>query len=236
MSTPIKKYSASINHWPLEDRPREKLFKHGEHSLSHSELLAILLRTGTQGQSAVDLAREILRKFKTFRNMSHTDLSAFKAFKGLGTAKIAQIKAAIEIGRRFQEEHIKEDRPVIESSKDVVEILMPRLRDLKKETVKVLLLNSQNRIIDIIEATEGTVNYANPIIRDIFQKALQSFAVSLICVHNHPAGDPTPSPEDRKFTRELYQGGKCLQISVLDHIIIGDNVYYSFEDKGELSA
>ena len=230
-----KKYSFSgIKSWPKDDRPREKLLKEGEHRLSNTELLAILLRSGVKGQSAIDLARKILQKFKTIRNMSHTDLSHWKEFKGLGIAKIAQIKAAIEIGRRFKEEEIKENKPKIKSSKDVVEILMPRMRDLKKEIFKILLLNSQNRIIDILEIEEGTVNRANPIVREIFQKTLQNFASSIICVHNHPSGDINPSREDREFTRELCQAGKVMQINISDHIIIGNNKYYSFADKGEL--
>jgi len=196
--------------------------------------VAILLRTGVKGQSAIDLARKVLQKFKTFRNMSHTDLSNWKEFKGLGTAKICQIKAAIEIGRRFREEEIKENKLKIKSSKDVVEILMPRMRDLKKEVFKVLLLNSQNRIIDITEITEGTVNQAEPITREIFQKALQNFVVSVICVHNHPSGNPEPSLEDKNFTKNLVQAGKVLQIKVWDHIIIGDDSYYSFSDEGIL--
>ena len=199
-SKQVKVYERAIKNWPEDERPREKLLRNGEHTLSNSELLAILLRTGVKGQSAIDLARKILQKFKTFRNMSHTDLSNWEEFKGLGNAKITQIKAAIEIGRRFREDDIKEDKIKIKSSKDVVEILMPRMRDLKKEVFKVLLLNSQSRIIDIIEITEGTVNQAKPIIREIFQKGLQNFASSVICVHNHPAGSPNPSPEDKVFT------------------------------------
>ena len=230
-----REYSTSIRNWPKDDRPREKLLKNGEHTLSNSELLAILLRTGVKGQSAIDLARKILEKFRTFRNMSHTDLSQWKEFKGLGIAKIAQIKAAIEIGRRFREDEIRETQPKIESSKDVVDILMPRMRDLKKEVFKIVLLNSQNRIIDIFDATEGTVNKANPIIREIFQKALQNYATSLICVHNHPSGKTEPSREDRDFTKELYQAGKIMQVNVLDHLIIGDNSYYSFADEGLLA-
>ena len=232
MMEKIKKQSISINSWPQEDRPREKLLKNGEHTLSNSELLAIILRTGVKGQSAIDLARGVLEKFKTFRNMGHTDLSHWRKFKGLGTAKIAQIKAAIEIGRRFREEHIRETRPKIKSSKDVAKILMPRMRDLKKEIFKVLLLNSQNRIIGIAEVEEGSVNQANPIIREIFQKALQDFAAFIICVHNHPSGNPQPSQEDKEFTQELVQVGKILLINALDHIIIGDNRYFSFADKG----
>ena len=235
-----KKYNTStcpesnrgIRNWPKDDRPREKLFKEGEHKLSNTELLAILIRSGVKGESAIDLARKVLQKFKTFRNMSHTDIRDWKEFKGLGIAKIAQIKAAIEIGRRFREDEVKENQPKINSSKDAVDILMPRMRDLKKEVFKIVLLNSQNRIIDIIEVGEGTVNKANPIIREIFQKALQNYATSLICVHNHPSGKVAPSREDRDFTKELSKAGKIMQVDVLDHVIIGDNEYYSFADEG----
>lgn len=231
-----KKYTTSIRNWPKDDRPREKLLRNGEHTLSNSELLAILLRTGVKGQSAIDLARNILQKFKTFRNLSHTDISHWKEFKGLGIAKIAQIKAAIEIGRRFREDELKEEKLKIKSSKDVVEILMPRMRDLKFEVFKVVLLNAQNRIIDIIEIIEGTVNQANPIIREIFQKALQNFATSIICVHNHPSGEPNPSQQDKEFTKELIKAGQTLQVKVLDHIIIGDDNYYSFVDEGMVNT
>lgn len=226
-----KCFLSGIKSWPKEDRPREKLFRAGEHSLSNTELIAILLRSGTEGQSAVDLARKIFSKFGSFSKMSHTDICQWKEFKGLGTAKIAQIKAALEIGRRFREEDVKDTRPKIESSKDVVDILMPRMRDLKKEVFKVLLLNSQNIIIEIIEVEEGTVNHANPIIREIFQKALQYFAASIICLHNHPSGDPRPSQEDKEFSRRLAEAGNVLQIKTLDHIIIGNSNYFSFTDQ-----
>ena len=229
-----KFYEKAIKNWPEDERPREKLFKSGEHTLSNTELIAILLRNGTHGQSAIDLARKILQKFKTFRNLSHTDLSQWKEFKGLGIAKIAQIKAAIEIGRRFRENETKENRLKIKSSKDVIEMFLPRMRDLKKEVFKIVLLDSRSRIIDTLEITEGTVNQANPVIREIIQKALQNFAVSIICVHNHPAGDCCPSKEDRDFTRELCHAGKIMQIKVLDHLVVGDDTYYSFADKGEL--
>jgi DNA repair protein RadC len=233
-SQTIQYKPTSIKNWPKDDRPREKLFKEGEHKLSNTELLAILLRSGVRGQSAIDLARKIIQKFKTFRNLSHTDLSQWQEFKGLGEAKIAQIRAAIEIGRRFQEEEIKQSKPKIKSAKDVVEFIMPRMRDLKKEVFKVLLLNSQNQIIDIIEIIEGTVNQAHPIIREIFQKAMQHFANSIICIHNHPSGDPKPSREDKIFTDELVQAGKVLQIKVLDHVIVGGGDWFSFEEENKL--
>ena len=232
--TKIKKYSPNIKDWPEEDRPREKLIKNGEHTLSNSELLAILLRTGIKGESAIDLARKILHKFKSFRNMSHIDISHWTEFKGLGIAKIAQVKAAIEIGRRFREDEIKEDKLSIESSQDVAKILMPRMRDLKIEIFKTMLLNSKNKIIDIIEIEKGTVDEANPILREIFHQSLKNFVSSIICIHNHPSGNPHPSNNDKKFTSELKQSGQILHIKVLDHIIIGDNDYFSFADEGML--
>jgi DNA repair protein RadC len=229
-----KIYEKAIKNWPVEERPREKLLRRGEHTLTNTELLAILLRSGVKGQSAIDLGRQIIQKFKTFRNMSHTDITHWKEFKGLGQAKLAQIKAALEIGRRFGEEKIEREKIKIKSSKDVAALFMSRMRDLKKEVFKILLLNAQNRVIDIVEAAEGTVNQANPIIREIFQKALQNYSSAIICVHNHPSGSHKPSQEDKKFTRELIEAGEVLQIKVLDHIIIGDNTYYSFADKGEI--
>ena len=228
----MKKGSYGIKDWPKDERPREKLFKSGEHTLSNTELIAILLRNGTKGQSAIELARRVISNFKTLRKMSHLDPRRWKEIKGMGPAKIAQVRAALELGRRFNEEEVKEDSPKIKSSEDVVEILMPRMRDLRKEIFKILLLNSRNKIIDIIEVEEGTVNQATPIIREVFQKALQHFAASIICVHNHPSGDPQPSGEDKQFTEELVQAGKILQIKALDHIIIGDNNYFSFLDEG----
>lgn len=230
----MKSNKTSINNWPEEDRPREKLFNNGEHTLNNSELLAILLRTGVKGQSAIDLARGILSKFRTFRGISHADLSQWKELKGLGQAKIAQIKAAIEIGRRFREDQTKEEGRRVESAEDIVNVFMPRMRDLKKEVVKILALDSQNKVIYIREVEEGTVNYSAPIIREIFEMALRQNAVSLICIHNHPSGDPSPSEEDKRFTRELSSAGKTLQINVLDHVIIGDNKYYSFADEGAI--
>jgi len=230
-----KVYEEAIKNWPKDERPREKLFRSGEHTLSNTELIAILLRNGTPGQSAIDLSRKILSKFKTFRNMSHTDIREWKEFRGLGQAKIAQIKAAIEIGRRFLAEN-KTSRGKIKSSQDIADIFIGRMRDLKKEVFKILLLDNRNNIIDTIEITEGTVTQAHPIIREIISNTLQAFASRLVCVHNHPSGDPSPSKEDKDFTNKLCQAGKVMDIDILDHIIIGDNAYYSFADKGEISA
>jgi len=224
--------SKSIKSWPQDDRPREKLLKRGVNALSNSELLAILLRTGIKGNSAIDLARQMLNQFGTFRNMSHTDVREWKKFKGLGPAKIAQIIAALEIGRRFREDEVLSDKQKIASASEIVNILMPQMRDLKTEVFKVVYLNSNNRIIDISDAATGTVNHAIPIVREIIHAALQKFAAAIICVHNHPSANISPSPEDKKFTQELAAAGKLMGIKVLDHIIIGDGNSFSFVDEG----
>lgn len=224
--------TAGIKSWPEDDRPREKLLKRGAGVLSNSELLAILLRTGAEGNSAIDLARQILDKFGTFRNMIHTDVRLWNEFKGLGPAKIAQIQAALEIGRRFREVEIRPLKQKISSAKDIVNITMPQMRDLKIEVFKVAYLNSNNRIIEISDVATGTVNHAVPIIREIMHTALQKFAASIICVHNHPSANITPSPEDKKFTQELFAAGSLMGIKVLDHIIIGDGSHFSFAEEG----
>ncbi len=225
----------SICEWPLADRPREKLLKHGAEQLSNSELLAILLSTGSRGESALDLARKIIEKFKTFRSMSHAQSRSWNDIRGLGPAKIAQIRAAIEIGRRFREDEVRQEQRQIKSSRDVVDILMPQMRDLKIEVFKTVLLNSQNRIIKIVDVTQGTVNRASPFIREILHKALELYAVAMVCVHNHPSGDITPSSEDRQFTNDLSQASKVLGIRLLDHLIIGDDQYYSFTNARQIA-
>jgi DNA repair protein RadC len=229
-----KSTSNGIKSWPEDDRPREKLLKKGPRALSNSELLAILLRTGTPGISAIDIARKVMKKFGTFRNMAHTDARDWKEFKGLAAAKLAHIQAALEIGRRFREDEASTGKQKISSAKDIVDILKPQLRDLKTEVFKVVYLDSNNRIVDITDAATGTVNHAMPIVREIIHGALQKFAVSIACVHNHPSANITPSIQDKKFTKELSDAGKLMEVMLVDHIIIGDDSYYSFSDEGML--
>ena len=207
------------------------MLRKGEHGLDTAELIAILLRTGIKGHSAVDLGRVVMKKFGTLRNMSHSDVRQWREIKGLGPAKIAQMKAAIEISRRIFEEETNE-KPKVNSPKEVADMLMGRFRDLKTELFWIVHLDSRNRIIRTDEIDDGSVNQAHPVIRKIFLKALDTYCVSLICAHNHPSGDPAPSREDREFTRVLGEAGKALQVKVVDHIIIGDNTYYSFADHG----
>jgi DNA repair protein RadC len=231
-----KAKKSGIKSWPQDDRPREKLLRKGARTLSNSELLAILLRTGVKGMSAIDLARRIIDKFGAFRNMNHTDMREWQEFKGLGPAKIAQIQAALEIGRRFRDVEVLPPKQKIASAQDVVKIIMPQMsdqmRDLKTEVFKVVYLNSNNRIIEIADAATGTVNHALPIAREIIHAALQKFAAAIICVHNHPSANIAPSPEDKKFTQELASAGRLMDIKLLDHIIIGDGNYFSFADEG----
>ena len=229
-----KSKATGIKTWPVADRPREKLLKKGARTLTNSELLAILLRTGIKGSSAIDLARKIMKKFGTFRNMLHVDVRDWKEFKGVGNAKVAHIQAALEIGRRFREDEASTGKQKISTAKDIVDIFLPQLRDLKTEVFKVVYLDSNNRIIDIIDAAIGTVNHAMPIVREIIHSALQKFAVSIVCVHNHPSANITPSTQDKKFTKELSDAGKLMEIKLIDHIIIGDDRYYSFSDEGIL--
>lgn len=224
--------SASIAHWPEGDRPREKLLAKGPKVLSDSELLAIILRTGTKGSTAIDLARDILTKFKSFRNMGHTDCQDWEEFKGLGSAKTAQIQAALEIGRRYQQDVLSTGKQKIASAKDIVDIVMPHMRDLKTEVFKVIYLDSNNRVIDISDAAVGTIDHAFPIIREIIHIALQRFSKSIVCVHNHPSAESSPSIEDKKFTRDLCEAGKLMEIKILDHIIIAGDKHFSFVEEG----
>ena len=227
----IKKYPFSIRNWPEDDRPREKLLKYGEHVLSNSELLAILIRTGTTGKSAIDLGRELLNKFKSLRAMSGVDVSEFKEISGLKDAKIAQLKAAIELGRRMMSEE-KAFHGVVKSSADVVQFLMPLMRDLKKELFKILLLDKGNHVSEIIDIDVGTVDRVNPSVRNILLTALKYQSPSMILAHNHPSGNIKPSDADKRLTKDLIKAALAMELRIFDHVIVGENSYFSFADEG----
>ncbi len=229
--TEDKKYPLSIRHWPEDDRPREKLLKHGEQVLSNAELLAILIRTGTAGKSAIDLGRELLNKFKSLRAMSGVDVSEFKEISGLKDAKIAQLKAAIELGRRMMSEE-KAFQGVVKSSADVVDFLMPLMRDLKKEVFKILLLDKGNHVSEVIDIDVGTVDRVNPSVRDILMTALKYQSPSMILTHNHPSGNTEPSEADKRLTKDLVKVALAMELRIFDHVIIGENSYFSFADNG----
>lgn len=226
-----KKYPSSIRNWPEDDRPREKLLKHGEHVLSNAELLAILIRTGTTGKSAIDLGRELLNKFKSLRTMSGVDVSEFKEIMGLKDAKIAQIKAAIELGRRMMSEE-KAFHGMVKSSSDVVDFLMPLMRDLKKELFKIILLDKGNRIFEVVDIDKGTVDRVNPSVREILMVALKYQSPAMILAHNHPSGNTAPSEADKRLTQDLVKAASAMELRIFDHVIIGENAYFSFADEG----
>ncbi|MBF0531893.1 MAG: DNA repair protein RadC [Candidatus Omnitrophica bacterium] len=227
--------SQSIKTWPIQDRPREKILKiNGEANVTDAELLAILLRTGTRGQSALDLAKALIQEFKTFRNLSKASTLQWQCFRGLGQAKRAQIKAALEIGRRFRDNETRAEGKALTSSLDAANIFMPLLRDAKIEIFKTIYLDGRQRILDIHDSSIGTINRAVPFIREIIRQGIDLGAAGLICGHNHPSGEVLPSEEDHKFTHELKEAGDLMRIKILDHIIIGNNKYYSFADQGTL--
>jgi len=226
-----KVYEDSINNWPVEERPRERLLRSGPQALTNAELLAILLRVGVRGKSAVDLARQIIREANGLRGLDKLELKDLYSIKGLSHAKIAQIKASIELGKRIIEES-KKTEGVASSSRKAYELLFPRMRDLKNEVFRVIFLNSQNQVIDIVTAHEGTVTMSNVYVREIINLANKFGAAAMIFAHNHPSGEPKPSSEDKAITEELVFAGRIMKINVLDHIIIGEEKYFSFADEG----
>lgn len=224
------KYPKSIVNWPEEERPREKLLKFGADRLSDTELLAILLRVGSSGQSAVDMARELINQFGTFRNIDSKSLAELKR-KGLGIAKIAQIKAAIEIGKRFLKEKSL-SKIKIKTSKDIVDYFIPYMRDMKKEIFKAVLLNGKNKIIKDITISEGTLTKSIVHPREVIKEAIRESAAALVLIHNHPSGEPQPSQDDIEITNRIISACELVGIRILDHVIIGDNHYFSFFNEG----
>lgn len=226
-----KVYEDSISNWPEEERLRERLLKSGAHTLTNAELLAILLRVGVKGKSAVDLARQIIREAKGLRGLDILEPKDLYSIKGLSDAKIAQIKASIDLVKRILEESRKVE-DVASSSRKAYDLLFPRMRDLRKEVFRVIFLNSQNQVIDIVTVHEGTVTMCSVYVREIISLANKFVAAAMIFAHNHPFGEPKPSSEDKAITEELVFAGRIMKIKVLDHIIIGEEQYFSFADEG----
>jgi DNA repair protein RadC len=224
-----------IKEWPEEDRPREKLLERGPETLSDTELLAIIIRTGdaTSGRTALDHARLLIAQFKSFRGLASAAIAELCALKGIGPAKAAAVKAVMEISRRYATEKVSQGT-IFSRSVDVFTHFHQRLRDKKKECFFILLLDSKNRAVREEKISEGTLTSSLVHPREAFGPAVRESAASLIMVHNHPSGDPFPSREDEEITRRLVEGGKLLGIGVLDHIIIGEGRYYSFADEGRL--
>ncbi len=223
-----------IKGWPTAERPREKLLAKGPLALGEAELLAILLRTGTRGKTAVQLGMELLKRYGTLKSLS-ARLPQELRQPGLGQAKAATVVAALELGRRLASER---DRPRAQfrASADVAAHFMPQMRDFKRETFKIAMLDSTHRLIKAKTLTVGTLNLALVHPREVFREAVVESAAGLVLLHNHPSGDPAPSEEDVKLTSQLVRAGEALGIPVLDHVIIGADRYFSFADTRTLKS
>ncbi|MDU4961939.1 MAG: DNA repair protein RadC [Sporomusaceae bacterium] len=216
---------------PEQERPRERLLKHGAQSLSTTELLAILLRSGNREESAARLAERLLLEYQGLAGLGRVMPREIVKLKGIGLVKAATIAAALELGKRLRELN-SESRPVIRNSGDVSNHMMPLLRYEQKEKFYLLPLSTKNHVLDEREISIGSLNASIVHPRELFREALHYAAASVILVHNHPSGDPSPSREDIEVTRRLAQAGDLLEIPVLDHVIIGDGKYVSLKDKG----
>ena len=216
---------------PINERPRERLAAEGPQALSNAELLAILIRTGIQGCSAMDLARRLIADCGDLRTLSRMTVKELKR-NGIGPAKAAQIKAAFELGSQLEAEGSLRPGQPFRSSRDVFERYHRRLRDSKKESFYILLLNVKNCLIRDVEVSVGNLSSSLVHPREVFREAIRESAHAVIFVHNHPSGDPTPSDEDRQITRQLKQTADIIGIKALDHIIVGEGKYVSFADEG----
>lgn len=222
----------SIKKWAVDDRPREKMSAKGKGALSNAELVAILIGSGHESLSAVDLARNVLAEANdNLYELSRRSIEELKRHKGIGEAKAISIMAALELGRRWSLAS-PEIRNSISNSKEAYECFLPLIDDGSKEHFLVAYLNQSNRIIKVERISTGgrTATLADP--KVIFKNALLKEATALVFCHNHPSGNAKPSTEDKKLTLQLQNAGKILDINIIDHIIIGDHCYFSFAEHG----
>jgi DNA repair protein RadC len=220
-----------ITDLPEIERPRERLEKLGAHALTNAELIAILLRVGVRGENVVQVGQRLLQKFGGISGLHRTPFEELCQERGMGKAKTAQLKAAIELGRRLALES-PEERPTITSPADAAALVSYEMAALEQEHLRVFLLDTRNRVLDIVEVYKGSVNSAQVHVGEVFKAAIRRNAAAIIIVHNHPSGDPTPSPDDLAVTRAVAQAGKLLSIDVLDHLIIGQGRWVSLKERG----
>ncbi|GAB4546547.1 MAG: DNA repair protein RadC [Anaerolineales bacterium] len=214
-----------------EDRPRERLLNLGAQALSNAELIAILLRVGVKGENAVQVGQRLLQKFGGISGLHRASMKELMAQHAMGEAKAAQIKAAIELGRRLTLESPAE-RVSITSPADAAALLQYEMSALEQEHLRVILLDRRNRVLEIVEVYKGSVNSSQVRVGEVFKDAVRINASALIVAHNHPSGDPTPSPDDAAVTRAIAQAGKLLDIDVLDHLVIGQGKWVSLKERG----
>ncbi|KML38422.1 DNA repair protein RadC [Cytobacillus firmus] len=225
--------SLLIKDFPQDERPRERFVQNGPESLSNHELIAILLRTGTKDESVLQLANRLLTHFEGLRLLKDASLDEITAIKGIGSAKAIQVLAAVEIGRRISK-LTYDDRYIIRSPEDGANYVMHEMRFLSQEHFVCLYLNTKNQVLHKQTIFIGSLNASIVHPREVFKEAFRRSAASIICIHNHPSGDPTPSREDIEVTKRLAESGKIIGIDVLDHLIIGENKFVSLKEKGYL--
>ncbi|SDO95956.1 DNA replication and repair protein RadC [Litchfieldia salsa] len=225
--------SLMIRDFPIDERPRERLLSEGPESLSNHELLAIILRTGTKEESVLQLSNRLLNQFEGLRLLKEATVEEITSIKGIGPAKAIQIMASVELGRRIGRLQY-EDRYVIRSPEDGANYLMEEMRFLTQEHFVCLYLNTKNQVLAKQTIFIGSLNASIVHPREVFKEAFKRSAASIIALHNHPSGDPTPSREDIDVTKRLVECGKIIGIEVLDHIIIGEHKYVSLKEKGYL--
>ncbi|EOC99828.1 RadC family protein [Caldisalinibacter kiritimatiensis] len=223
--------SYTIKDLPEDERPREKLYKYGSKVLSNSELLAIIIRTGNKEDTAIGISQRMLAlNNKGLQFLAEAEIGDLTRIKGVGKCKAAQILAAIELGRRISKTVAKE-KVKVNSPLHVANLVMEDMRYLKKEYFKIILLDTKNQVITINEISVGSLNASIVHPREVFKEAILKSSASIILVHNHPSGDPTPSREDINITNRIIEAGKIIGIDVLDHIVIGDGIYFSFKEE-----
>jgi len=216
-----------------DERPRERLQRLGPQALSKAELLAILLRVGVPGENAVQVGQRLLKEFKGLSGLHRAPIEELCHQHGIGMAKAAQIKAAIELGRRMSEEP-HDEHQTVNSPGDVAALVAYDMSALEQEHLKVILLDTRNQVLEIVEVYKGSVNSSQVHVGELFKPAIRRNAPALIVVHNHPSGDPTPSPDDVAVTRSIVQAGKLLDVEVLDHMVIGqgEKNWVSMKERG----
>lgn len=213
---------------PARERPRERLMREGPKALTREEVLAIIISRGTAGRSVLDIARDLIVRFKTIGAIADASLEELQQVAGIGKAKACQLKAALELARRMDEPCDEEFGADLGSAESVVRLMAPRLRGEKKECFHSLVADSRRRLVarDLVSLGALDTTLAHP--REVFQEAIRAKASGIIVVHNHPSGDPTPSEDDVRLTRRLVEAGKILGIAVVDHVIIAGDRHYSF--------
>jgi DNA repair protein RadC len=212
------------------ERPRERLEKYGTQVLTNAELLAILLRVGVKGKNAVELGRDLINRFGGITGLHRAPFEEVCAEHGIGPAKTAQIKAALELGHRMsQESH--DEFPTVHSPEDAANQVLHRMSALEQEELHVMLLDTRNRVIKVEQVYRGSVNSSQVHVGELFKKAIRHNAPAVIVVHNHPSGDPEPSPDDVAVTRALLEAGNLLDIKVLDHLVIGNGRFVSLKER-----